>query len=125
MPPAPRVFAKALLAALEEAPLGRHEELLQNFKALLDRSGLRAKARKVADELEREAVRANRGRLIRIESARPLDRETLNSLTKRFRPEDKVLLAVVPELTAGIILKVDGEIVIDASLKRKLKKLFL
>ncbi|MDP3947164.1 MAG: F0F1 ATP synthase subunit delta [bacterium] len=124
MPPAPRVFAKALLVALEEAPLGRHEELLRNFKALLDRRGLRAKAHKVAEELEREAVKANQGRLIRIESAHSLDRETLDSLTKRFQPEDKVRTAVVPELTAGIILKVDGEIVIDASLKRKLRKLF-
>jgi F0F1-type ATP synthase delta subunit len=115
----PRAYARALLGAE-----GKHEGVVARFLALVEKNGDARKLPIILEYIEREAARERGDRYVVVTSARPLSKKHLSELQAKFSERDTVRTEVDPSLIAGVRVTVDGEWVVDASLERKLRKLF-
>lgn len=117
-------YAEALHAALKNAPASKHKEVMRRLAVLLTRHRMSGKSDLVVAAYEKIVLRESGRRKVRIESAAPvserLKKEIGGILGKKILVEEKTS----PELFAGIKILVDDELLIDASAKRQLEKLF-
>lgn len=122
---APRFYARAFLAALENAHTQKEREAcIQQLCTALQSYGDMPHAKEVVDVVERMLVEKAGGRMAEIESARPLTSKAKKTVAKLFHLKDVVRERVNPGLIAGIRVTLDGEREFDGSLKRKLDRLF-
>lgn len=119
----PQLYAHALFDALEENPRVQ-QEIAARFVTLLKRNGDTRLLPKVIAHLEKYEVHAAGGRMVKVESARPLPKKAMEAIRKQFSETDRVDAIILPELIAGVKIVIDDEWAIDASLKRKLQRLF-
>jgi F0F1-type ATP synthase delta subunit len=119
------LYAKALAEAAQEHPSSASkEDLAQNLLALVKRNGDERQLPKIVELAERLlAVKTGR-RLVTITSARPLPESLRKALRAELGQTDIVSETVEPNLVAGVKITINGEQQLDASLKRKLDKLF-
>lgn len=120
----PEVYARAFLDVWEAAPKKDVPKLLSRFVAAVSRHGDSVRFTEIVAALERQLVRREGGRMVRVTSARKLAPAWKTRLQKLFTAKDHVVLAEDPHLVAGVTIEVDGEYEMDASLRRKLKLLF-
>lgn len=120
----PLLYARALFECLEDQPKDQ-EGTIRRFRAYLMRNGDARLIGKILKAVERLAVHARGGRMVVVESARALPEKTVAALRAAFGKEDHLETAIRPELIAGVKMVIDGEWAIDATMKRKLQKLFL
>lgn len=117
-------YARAFVVATEETPRAKHEAIVKNFAALIRRRGRARDAAHIVAEIERRMVRAKGGTRVVIETARPLAKKWEEKLKALYGAHDAVTMRVRPELIAGARLIEDESVMIDASLRRKLRILF-
>jgi F0F1-type ATP synthase delta subunit len=115
-----RAFAKAII----ETPQAKHTVLQTRFKELVTRHGLGRLERKILDETERILMRHEGKRDVLVETPRTLTVTNRETIQKKFRDNDRLHFKTLPELIAGIKIIVDGDHILDNTLKRKLEKLF-
>lgn len=117
-------YAEALHAALKNAPASKQKEVMRRFAVLLTRHRMSGKSDLVVAAYEKIVLRESGMRKVRIESAAPvserLKKEIGGILGKKLVVEEETH----PELLAGIKILVDNELLIDASAKRQLEKIF-
>ena len=119
----PTHYALALLEAVNEKPRAS-EKISVRFLEVLKKNGDRLQAGKILKEVERISLKRSGYRAVAIETARPLSTSQEQELRRHFNQKDHIDIRVNPELVAGVKIVIDGEWVIDASLRRKLKNLF-
>lgn len=117
-------YAQALHAALKNAPASRQKEIMRRFIILLGRHRMSGKSDLVVSAYEKIVLRESGMRKVKIESAAPvsgrLKKEIGGILGKKILIEERTS----PELFAGIKILVDNELLIDASAKRQLERIF-
>lgn len=120
---APHLYAEAFHAALAANPL-KERELLKHLVASLEKNGDRNGMHKVVEALERILVKKRGGSFVELQSARPLTASVVESFKKIIGKEDHLKTSVDPSLVAGVRMLVDDSWSLDATLKRRLEKLF-
>ena len=116
-------YAKALADMLAKKP-AQNAEFIGNLKTQLKKNGDLSLFGKILKQTEKLLVKKSGGRHVIIQSARPLSQDKLQELKQNFAPTDFIETVHNPDLIAGVRIMIDGEAVIDASLERKLRKLF-
>lgn len=117
-------YAEALAAAIDEVGPSRRDIIIQNFLAMLKKSGDEVHAEKIVSAAEHILRRGDNGREILFESARPLAHPSRGSLLGIVGTKDVIVEHINPDLIAGVRIVVDGEREFDGSLKGKLDKMF-
>ena len=122
---APHLYAQAFRKALTEAATPQQKNsAVERFAALLKRNGDIRRQDILLAAVERELVRAARGRRITIETARRVPQELAGAMHAITTERDVVEERIVPALIAGVRIIIDGEREFDGSLKRKLEILW-
>ena len=116
----PQVYAAAFLAATRGGAADSIHRLLE----LVREHGDLRKLPVILEAVEQSVAEEGGGHRVVVESARELTEENLHEITAKFTNRDIVRTEVTPALLAGVRVTVDGEWVVDASLERKLRKLF-
>ena len=120
----PAQYAQALHAALTDASAAKQKEIMARFAALLVRHRMSGKSGAVVAAYEKIVLRASGMRKVKIESAAPagerLKKEISDILGKKILIEAKIR----PDLLAGVRILVDDELLIDASGKRQVERIF-
>ena len=83
------------------------------------------KAGMILAAYEKLSLRARGERKVRIESAGPVPEQVKKSIREIIGSKIQFEEAVNPALLAGVKILVDDELLIDASARRQLEKLFL
>lgn len=117
-------YAKALYEALENSSVKERKAVMARFLALVRKNGDSPRLKLIIYAFEKEYLRDSKLRRVDIEmaSAAPesVKKEIKNILNGNvifFEKEN-------PALGAGIRITIDGEIMIDASAKRQIEKMF-
>lgn len=117
-------YAEALHAVLRDAPAGKHKEIMRRFAEMLARHRMSGKSDFIVAAYEKIVLRESGMRKVKIETATPvrapLKKEIEGILGKKILLEEEVN----PELLAGVKILVDDELLIDASAKRQLGRIF-
>ena len=119
----PNHYARALLEALNDSPGENWDRLVKNFAELIVRNGDLSAANKIIAEVEKLWVRQNGGRLVEIETARPIDSKLAGQIKKSLAPSDQAEVKINPQLIAGVRITAD-DMELDNSLAAKLNKIF-
>ncbi len=119
----PEIYARAVREAIDEASAGERDKVFKRFVSAVARRGDMRKLPAVAKELERSEVHSKGGRMVTIEFARELRRET-SQFRNLLKPEDHLENRVNPDLVAGVRITIDEERELDFSLARRLNKMF-
>jgi F0F1-type ATP synthase delta subunit len=120
-----KMYASAFAAAAagKLSPV-EEKKIVKNFTELVRRNGDGALLPKIIGEADR-LLRAKEGvRKFVIETARPLKGRLQQEVRRVVRDKDVMEEKVDPGIVAGIRVTVDEERQFDASLSRKLQKLF-
>ena len=118
-------YAKALLASLEGKSGEEQQSIMRRFLAAVKKFGDEKNLPKILVAFELLTVKRNGGREVVMESAREIPATLRKELEARFKSEDLIRERINPSLIAGIRILIDGEWMVDASLKRRLEKLFI
>ncbi len=119
----PDAYATAFLDVAKKHK-GKDNELTKRFLDVIKKNGDAALVPKIMRTTEQIAIKRNGGRMVMVESARPLTETQTKELKRHFTANDKIEMKINADLIAGVKIVIDGEWVIDASLRRKLKNLF-
>lgn len=119
---APEDYAKALLSLLDEHP-SKERQIMEGFVRALAASGDLARTDEVLRAVETALAKRDGRVRLAVRSARPLGAEALERIQKGFGEGAFAENRVAPELLGGIQIIVNGETMIDATLKRKLDAL--
>ena len=121
----PQLYARAFALAADKK-LSAHdaEKIGKNLVALVTKNGDAKDLSKIADGAARILREKEGRRKFVFESARPLSKELRKSLEAIAGEKDVTEEKVVPALVAGVRVTVDEERQFDASLARKLQKMF-
>lgn len=115
-----RQYAQALLGALEDKSGRERDEIMKRFLFIVRKNKDWPKLDRILQEAERQLLRKQGIRKVEVESTTPLSRglrkEIEKILGKKLVLEEKIK----PEILAGIKILIDGELLIDASAKRRL-----
>lgn len=115
-------YAKALYDVSKDAPKSHFAEIAKQFLVLLQKDRSLSKVNLIVEEFEKHSKKQAGIKEIEVESARELDKATLNKIKKMFGENSEVKMTVNPDLIGGIRVKVD-DIIYDASLKKQLSRL--
>lgn len=117
-------YAEALHAALNNAPASRHKEIMRRFVALLVRHRISGKSDSVVAAYEKIVLRESGMRKVKIESATSVSEQLKKEIGRILGRKIYIEEAIRPEIVAGITILVDDELLIDASAKRHIEKIF-
>lgn len=117
-------YSNSLLSALSNKGEDEIKDVLRRFLSLLARAADRKHLGRVLQEVERRYYRDAGLRRVWIESANPVSRKTLEEIKNFFGKKAIIASRVKPELLAGIKTIVDDEILVDASARSLVRKLF-
>jgi len=115
-------YAVALYEISQDAPKSHWEEIAKQFLGLLQKDRKLTKVNLIIDEFEKYSKKQEGINEIEIESARELDKTTINKIKKMFGEKSDVKTIVNPDMIGGVRIKVD-DVVYDASLKKQLSRL--
>lgn len=118
----PKIYAGGLLSAMEEKKPS--SGMVSNFLNILRRNGDFYKLPEVLREAEILMRKTQKITKIEVVGARSFGSGFKQKLTDRFGPKADISFSIKPELIGGVVIKLDDETVIDASVKRRLDKLF-
>ena len=115
-------YAKALYEISKDVPKSHWEEIAKQFLGLLQKDRKLTKVNLIIDEFVKYSKKQEGINEIEIESARVLDKTTINKIKKMFGEKSDVKTIVNPDMIGGVRIKVD-DVVYDASLKKQLSRL--
>ena len=115
-------YAKALYRVSKDAPKSYFAEIAKEFLVLLQKNKRLSKVNLIIEEFEKHAKKQDGIKEIEVESARELDKTTINKIKKMFGENSEITETINKTLLGGIKIKVD-DIIYDASLKKQLSRL--
>lgn len=120
----PKQYASVLLDALDGKSAKVQKEILGNFVKFLDRNRDLARLHAILREVERQFLKNTGQKKVLVESASKLSVHTRNEIEKiagkSFIFEEKI----VPDLLAGLRITLNDELLIDASAKKQISRMF-
>lgn len=119
-----RQYAEALFDVLLEIPEKERPRAIKNFLNLVRKNGDSPKLLLIVRALEKEYVKRNGLRLVRIEMASPVSERVKKNIIKILGEKIVYMEHEDADLIGGIRIIVDDEILIDASVKRQIDCLF-
>ena len=119
------LYAKAFLATLSGKTPDEERNVIRRFLEAIKKFGDSRNLGKILAAVERLAVKKAGGREVVLESAREIPASLRKELEAKFTSGDLIRERMNPALIAGIRILIDGEWMVDVSLKRRLEKLFI
>jgi F0F1-type ATP synthase delta subunit len=113
-------YADAFLSLIEEHP-EKKGEIVKGFARTLRSSGDAENADKIIACVEEKMARKEGRAKIKIYSARILPDALIQKIKNTFGKDSLVSHVIAPEIIAGVKIVVNDEIMIDATLKKKLE----
>lgn len=118
----PATYATAFLEAVEEKKMA--PEIARRFFSLIRKNGDTGKIAQIVDRVGSLFRKRNGITKVVVVSARDVSSEIKPRLRKRFGKNAEIEFSVRPEIIGGVVVKINDEIVIDASVKRRVEKMF-
>jgi|WetSurMetagenome_2_1015567.scaffolds.fasta_scaffold319261_2 F-type H+-transporting ATPase subunit delta len=119
-----RQFAKALYEAAEGISKSDMQEAVRNFLSVLHKAGKLGRIENIIAEFENISKEKEGIKTLKIESARKLDKKTLENIRSAFGDKVESEESVREDLLGGVRIRT-GDTVYDASLKKQLIRLKL
>lgn len=118
----PSLYAVAFLAVAEKKGVTR--EVVGNLLGTLKKNGDLSRLSEVLRFVERFFYKKNGIAKVEVTTAREAKKEFESELHECFGKKAEISFAVQPEIIGGTIIKINDETLIDASVKRRIDKLF-
>ncbi len=118
----PHIYADAFLSLMETHPEEKNK-IMAGLIRTLNVSGDIGNAEKVIASIEEKIARKEGRVKIKVYAARILHESLLDKIKNAFGNEALVHQVIDPEIIAGVKLVVNDEIMIDATLKKKLERI--
>ena len=119
----PQDYVKAFLSLIEEHKK-EESKIIEGLVRMIAVSGDLSRMDEILDGIEIGIAKREGDTRVSVRSARPLKEEILERIRKEFGANVLATNCVVPELLGGVQIIVNGEKMIDTTLKRKLSALF-
>lgn len=117
-------YAKALVAALEGKREPEQKAIRQNFLRTLRTHRVWPRLNRILSEIEKEYLRGKQIRKVEVESASGLPEKVRREIFEIVGKNVDLRERANPELLAGMKILIDDELLIDASGRRQLRRLF-
>lgn len=124
MPYSSRQYASALVAALKGKSDSEQKEAIRRFIALLRKRGLWSRRMLMLKETERQYLKEAGAAKVSLASAAPLAPETRRGIERVLGKNILWQERIDPGLLAGIKILVNEELLIDATAKRQIERMF-
>lgn len=119
-----RLYAKILLDALENKSVHEKRSIFRRFLYILYKNGAFKNLPIILKEFEAENYRRVGLKKVELESADALSPQLLTDIKSIFSNKVIVYTKVKPEILAGLKIILDNELLIDASAKSRVDKIF-
>jgi F0F1-type ATP synthase delta subunit len=116
-------YAQTFVDLLSDDP-NQPDKLVVSFCRVLWENNDFKKAEKIISRIEELLLKKEGRRKIEIYSVKPLAEKILAEFRKYFRPDDKIENKINKNLLAGIKIMINGNRLIDVSLRKKINILF-
>lgn len=120
-----RQYASALLASLEEKPEERKREMIKHFLKILARKRDFRRINMILKNIEKQHLKKIGLQKVHLESPFQISPELKREINKIIGPNILFSETINPKILAGVKFLIDDEVLIDASAKRQLDRLFL
>lgn len=121
----PAQYAEALYEALEGKGPEDRRTIARNFARMLSRHRMTAKTSVILASYEKLSLRRHGMHKVRIEATSPVSKQIRKEIHEILGAKIHFEEIENPNLLAGVKILVDDELLIDASAKRQLEKLFI
>ncbi len=119
----PKQYAISLYEATKNVDKFRAGERIKNFVNILKKNNDLSLANKIKDEYNKYYRNQKNISKIEIASNAKLSSETLNKIIQKFKNQIEVEEKIDKSLIDGIVIKINDDILIDGSVKRKIENL--
>ena len=117
-------YAEALHAVLKNKPVSEQKKIMRRFIAMLARHRMIGKIGLVVAAYEKKVLHEAGARKVRIETPDPISEQLKKEIGTILGKKVYFEEITNPKLVAGIKILVDNELLIDASAKRQLERIF-
>jgi F0F1-type ATP synthase delta subunit len=124
MKPSIKQYALALLLALGGQSEKKQKEIIRKFLILLTKNRAWSRLEAVLKEVERLHLKETGLAKVHVETASPISEGLRKEIEKVFGKKISLSSKINPGLFAGIKIIVNDEIMVDASAKKQLDKIF-
>ena len=119
----PKQYAISLYETTKNVDKFRAGERIKNFVNILKKNNDLSLANKIKDEYNKYYRNQKNISKIEIASNAKLSSETLNKIIQKFKNQIEVEEKIDKSLINGVVIKINDDILIDGSVKRKLDNL--
>jgi len=119
----PKQYAISLYETTKNVDKFKVEKRIKTFVDILKKNNDLSLANKIKDEYNKYHRNQRNISKIEIASNDKLNSETLNKIIQKFKNQIEVEEKIDKSLVGGIVIKIDDDILIDGSVKRKLEDL--
>jgi len=116
----PEIYAKALIAVIEKVPENKRDKITKRFVELVIDSGDIGRGDKILEAIQKLWAKETGRNLIKLEFARPVEKEIINKLKKNLSEKDLIEITQNPDLIAGVRVTINDEKELDNTLRHKL-----
>ena len=120
----PRQYAAALLALLKGRPEAVEQRLQRQFLVLVGQKGDSRRLGLILKEVEKQDLREQGLKKVLVETPDPITPQIKKGIREVLGKDILIQEKINPELIAGIKILINDEILVDASAKTQLRKLF-
>ena len=119
----PKQYAISLYETTKNVDKFRAGERIKNFVNILKKNNDLSLANKIKDEYNKYYRNQKNISKIEIASNAKLSSETLNKIIQKFKNQIEVEEKIDKSLIDGVVIKINDDVLIDGSVKRKLDNL--
>ncbi len=120
----PELYARSLYESLETADAKDRDGIIKNFWRTVVKNGDESRIENIVKLFEELVVKNSGGKMVEVETARPLTAALDEKIKKLFGSKDVVQKSINSKLVAGIRIEVDHNKELDLSLATKFRKMF-
>ena len=119
----PKQYAISLYETTKNVDEFKIEKRIKNFVSILKKNNDLSLANKITDEYNKYHRNLKGISKIKITSSNKLNSEILNKIIQKFENQIEVEERIDESLINGIVVKIDDDVLIDGSVRRKLEDL--
>ena len=119
----PKQYAISLYETTKNVDEFKIEKRIKNFVDILKKNNDLSLANKIVDEYNKYHRNLKGISKIEITSSNKLNSEILNKIIQKFENQIEVEERIDESLINGIVVKIDDDVLIDGSVRRKLENL--
>lgn len=119
----PKQYAVSLYESTKGVDKLKSEQRVGSFVEILKKNNDLSLAAKIIEQYYKHYRKEKNISKIEIASNDKLSSETLNKIIQKFNKQIEIEEKIDKSLIGGVVIKIDGNILIDGSVKRKLEDL--